>query len=213
MSIKGSLKGKAQALAGNAAKPLLGFAGAQLINRVFGNRWGIFNQSGIPLLLVDNVVTVKYGGKSQVSSAPIEQGSFASYNKVAEPFSLTVRVSKASGGVVARGAFLALLETLAASTDLFMVITPEAVYPNCAITGYDYRREASDGARMIKADIHLQEVRQVRVEYKHTKAPDAQTEQDAGRVQPESAADAPPPAKTAPDESLLHRGGKWLGIL
>ena len=45
MSINGSLKGKAQALAGNAAKPLLGFAGAQLINRVFGNRWGIFNQS------------------------------------------------------------------------------------------------------------------------------------------------------------------------
>lgn len=114
---------------------------------------------------------------------------------------------------MARGAFLALLETLAASTDLFMVITPEAVYPNCAITGYDYRREASDGARMIKADIHLQEVRQVRVEYKHTKAPDAQPEQDAGRVQPENAADAPPPAKTAPDESLLHRGGKWLGIL
>ena len=32
-------------------------------------------------------------------------------------------------------------------------------------------------------------------------------------TQPENAADAPPPAKTAPDESLLHRGGKWLGIL
>ncbi|WP_274571614.1 hypothetical protein [Neisseria leonii] len=37
---------------GNA---LIGFGGAQLIGRVFGEKWGIFNRRGIPLLPVDNM--------------------------------------------------------------------------------------------------------------------------------------------------------------
>ena len=121
---------------------------------------------------------------SKVSNAPIERGSFASYNKVGDPFTVTVQMSKGSGGVFARGAFLGLLDTLANSTDLFLVITPEAVYPNMAITGYDYAREASDGARLLKVNIHLAEVRQVEVKYTKTKPDGAQAQQDGGKVQP-----------------------------
>lgn len=70
-------------------------------------------------------------------------------------------MTKASGGVMQRAAFLSLLESFTQSTNLYMVITPEAIYPNCNIVSYDYARDASDGARMIKANIHLQEVREV----------------------------------------------------
>lgn len=165
---------------------LIQFGGAQLINLVFGNYWGIFNQNGIPLLLVDNVVSLKYENKSQISNAPLEQGSFASYNKVAEPFSTSVMMTKASGGVMERGAFLGLLEAFAQSTDLYMVITPEAIYPNCNIVGYDYARQASDGARMIKVNVQLQEIRQVKVSYIKTQNPQSQAPQDVGRVQAQS---------------------------
>lgn len=79
---------------------------------------------------------------------------------------------------------LSLPHTLANSTDLFLVITPEAVYPNMAITGYDYAREASDGARLLKVNIHLAEVRQVEVKYTKTKSEGAQAQQDGGKVQP-----------------------------
>jgi len=147
----------------NVGGALIKFGGAALINAVFGNYWGIFGQNGIPLLLSDNVTSVRHQNTSQVSNAPVERGSFASYNKVGDPFTVTVQMSKGSGGVFARGAFLGLLDTLANSTDLFLVITPEAVYPNMAITGYDYAREASDGARLLKVNIHLAEVRQVEV--------------------------------------------------
>lgn len=168
----------------NISGALIKFGGAALINAVFGNYWGIFGQNGIPLLLSDNVTSVKHQNTSKVSNAPIERGSFASYNKVGDPFTVTVQMSKGSGGVFMRGAFLALLDALANSTDLFLVITPEAVYPNMAITGYDYAREASDGARLLKVNIHLAEVRQVEVKYTKTKPDGAQAQQDGGKVQP-----------------------------
>lgn len=168
----------------NISGALIKFGGAALINAVFGNYWGIFGQNGIPLLLSDNVTSVKHQNTSKVSNAPVERGSFASYNKVGDPFTVTVQMTKGSGGVFMRGAFLALLDALANSTDLFLVITPEAVYPNMAITGYDYAREASDGARLLKVNIHLAEVRQVTVKYTKTKSEGAQAQQDGGKVQP-----------------------------
>jgi len=168
----------------NVGGALIKFGGAALINAVFGNYWGIFGQNGIPLLLSDNVTSVKHQNTSKVSNAPVERGSFASYNKVGDPFTVTVQMTKGSGGVFMRGAFLALLDALANSTDLFLVITPEAVYPNMAITGYDYAREASDGARLLKVNIHLAEVRQVTVKYTKTKSEGAQAQQDGGKVQP-----------------------------
>lgn len=183
----------------NIGNALISFGGAQLINRVFGNYWGIFDQRGIPLLLADNVASVKHETKSQIANAPVERDSFATYNKVAEPFNISVMMTKASGGVTERGAFLALLDALANSTDLFMVITPEAVYPNCNITGYDYAREAGDGARMIKVDIHLQEIREVVVKYKTVKADSASVEKDGGKVQAKE-------NKNAESSSLLRRG-------
>ena len=168
----------------NAGGALIKFGGAALIQAIFGNYWGIFGQNGIPLLLSDNVMSVKHQNTSKVSNAPIERGSFASYNKVGVPFTVTVQMSKGSGGVFERGAFLGLLDTLANSTDLFLVITPEAVYPNMAITGYDYAREASDGARLLKVNIHLAEVRQVEGKYTKTKADSAQAQGAGGQEQP-----------------------------
>ena len=168
----------------NVGGALIKFGGAALINAIFGNYWGIFGQNGIPLLLSDNVTSVKHQNTSKVSNAPIERGSFASYNKVGDPFTVTVQMTKGSGGVFMRGAFLGLLNTLANSTDLFLVITPEAVYLNMAITGYDYAREASDGARLLKVNIHLAEVRQVEVKYTKTKPDGAQAQSDGGKVQP-----------------------------
>lgn len=183
----------------NIGNALISFGGAQLINRVFGNYWGIFDQRGIPLLLADNVASVKHETKSQIANVPVELGSFATYNKVVVPFNISVMMTKASGGVTERGAFLALLDALANSTDLFMVITPEAVYPNCNITGYDYAREAGDGARMIKVNIHLQEIREVVVKYKTVKADSASVEKDGGKVQAKE-------NKNAESSSLLRRG-------
>lgn len=165
----------------------ISFGGATLINKLFGNYWGIFNQYGVPLLLADNVLSLQYQNTSRVVSAPIEKGTFASYNKVADPFKATVQLSKGSGGALERGAFLAQLEILAKSTLKFIVITPEYVYKWANITGYDLVREARDGATLIKVNVHLEEIREVTVKYDEEKVknPDDAKKKDAGdKTQP-----------------------------
>lgn len=186
----------------NIGNALISFGGAQLINRIFGEKWGIFNQRGIPLLLADNVASVRFENKSSVVNSPIENGSFTSYNKVNEPFKASVLMTKATGGVTERGAFLALLDAFSNSADLYMIITPEAVYPNCAIVGYDYIREAGNGARMIKVNIHFQEVRLAKVEYRKTKS-EAGLQADGGKVQAKEAPTATPPESAK--ESVLSK--------
>lgn len=168
---------------------MISLGGAALINAVFGNYWGIFNEYGIPILLVDNVISLKYTNSAHISQAPIESGSFVSYNKVAEPYKATVQLSKGSGGTLMRGAFLAQIEALAKSTLKFHIITPDYVYANACITGYDTLREAHDGAQLIKVNLHLEEVREVIVQYEteEVKNPDDAKPKDGGEKQPQDA--------------------------
>ncbi|MDX7990848.1 phage baseplate protein [Xenorhabdus littoralis] len=160
----------------------ISLGGAALINTLFGNYWGIFNQYGIPLLLADNVISLQYQSQYRVVSAPIENGSFATYNKVGEPYKVTVQITKGSGGTLERGAFLSQLEILAKSTLKFYVVTPEFVYTNAAIVGYDLAREAKDGATLLKVNIHLEEIREVKVKYdkEEVKNPDDAKKKDVG---------------------------------
>jgi hypothetical protein len=113
----------------------INFGGAAIINAVFGNVWGLVTEFGVPLVNVDGVLGISYTNTSTTSNVPIERGSFASYNKVANPAQAVVQLSKGTGGTLGRGAFLATLEALEGSTVKFMVVTPEFVHRNMTLNG------------------------------------------------------------------------------
>jgi hypothetical protein len=189
--------------ASSVTDSLIGFGGAALINAIFGNYWGVFDQNGIPLLLADNVTKVAYQNSSKVSNAPVEQGTFAHYNKVNNPNQVTVQLTKGSGGALERGAFIALVDAFAGSIDLFTIITPEKIYPDCNIIGVDYSREAGDGARMIKVNITFEQIRQVTVKYTKTEEQDTSAAQSDGAQNPTNGGQQQPQAA---NESLLSKG-------
>lgn len=167
-------------------KTVITLGGIALLKAVFANYWGIFNEYGVPILLADSIISLNFSNSYSISQAPLEQGSFASYNKVAEAYKATVQLSKGSGGTFMRGVFLKQIDALAASTLKFYIITPEYVYMNACITGYDLVREAHDGAQLMKINLHLQEVREVVVMYKsdEVKNPDDTQSKDGGEKQP-----------------------------
>lgn len=180
---------------------LISFGGAFAIGLIFGDRWGIFNEFGIPVLLADNVTSVEFQNTANVANAPLEKGTFASYNKVQDPYTATVQMTKGSGGTLERGAFIAQLEALSRSTLLFNVLTPEYVHRNAAITGFGYRRLPNEGNRIIVANIELKEVREVRVQYEQEEVanPEDAGTTDAGEVESE------------PGESILSQGARAAG--
>jgi len=166
-------------LVSSGTDAIISFGGATLIRMIFGNQWGVYNQFGVPILLADTVYSVKYQNNSQISQAPVEKGTFTSYNKVQNPYQSVVTMARGGGSAALRGAFIAQLELLSKSTLLFNVVTPEYVHRNAAITGFDYARSPQDGARMIIANLYLEEVREGQVNYE---AVEAENPEDSPRV-------------------------------
>ena len=173
----------------SGSNALIGLGGAAIIRAIFGNVWGLVNEFGIPVLLADNVLGLSFQSASTIVNAPIEGGSFASYNKIATPSQAVVQMSKGSGGALQRGAFLAQLLALEGSTLKFYVISPEFVHRNMCITNVDYARSAQEGVQLIVVNVSLEEVREVKVNYsfEEVEAPSDAKAVDGGSVQPKDA--------------------------
>lgn len=125
----------------------------------FIQTWGVFDKNGKQILFPDTFLGIEYRNVYHVATHPVEQGSFAAYNKVKEPFHALVRM--AVGGTVSdRESFLQGLETLVKSTELYNLVTPEETYFFVNLERFDYRRETRNGAGMIIASCHFMEIRQ-----------------------------------------------------
>ena len=123
-------------------------------------QWGIFSmKTGRPVAMADSVVSLDYRNAARISDYPVEQGAFASYNKVDNPYDIKVRMT-CGGSQARRGEFIAAIEAASRSLELYLVLTPERSFSNANIEAWDCRREAANGAGIIIADLHMREVRQ-----------------------------------------------------
>ncbi len=137
--------------------------------QLFNNVWGVFDQSGKSVVDIDTIAAMRYTNKSRVSDFPVEQGAFTTYNKVATPFKMQVKM--AVGGSRQRIAnFITKLEVLKNDTlNLYHFVTPEMTYLNCTVEEFSYARDNSKGQDMIVALVDLLEVRVVTPSYTTTK--------------------------------------------
>lgn len=143
---------------------------ADAFQSAFLQRWGIYDTSGNLVLEPDSFVGMDFMNNWQVSDYPVEQGSFASYNKVATPYGATVSVAK-GGSQTDRNAFLEQLDIIADSLAPYSIVTPEKTYINATIERYDYERRTRNGAGMIFAHIRLKEIRNTaQIQYTNTRA-------------------------------------------
>jgi hypothetical protein len=159
------------------------------------SQWGIFTAGGVPVVVADSVLAMDYRREWRLSDYPVEQGGFQTYDKVAVPIDLRVRLS-CDGNAMPRGAFLAALDAAAQTLDTYLVATPDVVYPNVNIIHTDYRRARESSAGMIVVDVWLEEVRAtVTTQFTNTntKAPESVADVNSGPVQPLE----PTPAQTA----------------
>lgn len=119
--------------------------------------WGLF-LNGVPVVTAESVVSFDFKKGSRISSFPVEEGGFESYNKVQQPFD--VRLRFATGGTVAdRQALLESAAEAVRSLDLMDAVSPEAIYPNVNPVHYDYRRTAVNGRGLLIVDVFCEEVR------------------------------------------------------
>lgn len=121
--------------------------------------YGIF-LDGQQVLEGDSFVSYEYQNDSKLSTYPLQAGAFATYNKVATPFDLRVRLTK-GGSASARAVYLSEVESAAKSLNLYDVVTPEKTYTSANISKIAHSHMLDRGATMLTVDLWFQEVREI----------------------------------------------------
>jgi len=142
--------------------------------------WKILDaNTSAPVIVPDTVPRFEYRGEARVSDYPVEQGAFASYNKVQVPFEIRMTMVCSGLNLVQKGAqavrdavglsigqnlmlrtdFLDTLDYMRLTTDLFVIVTPDKTYSNVNLEHFDYRRETTNGARMLIVEAWFREIR------------------------------------------------------
>ena len=157
--------------------------------------WGLYDIKDGKVSRADSVFSLDFKGASKISEVPLQNGSFAAYNKVQLPNFQLLRLVK-KGNDLERNQFLTEIDNAKKSTDLYYIVTPERTYFNISIEDYAYKRTAQDGVSMLIVDITLKEIRQVSpafstVELESAKTPTAASPKASGMVQLQPV----PPAK------------------
>jgi hypothetical protein len=123
------------------------------------SQWGLFDSSGVNVLNPDSVFALDdFMHEFRLSTFPVEEGSFGTYNKVATPFEGRFIMNK-GGSLSDRTTFLETLEKIVADTNLYVLATPELSYPNVNMPRYRLRRRSDAGFQLISVEVSLQEIR------------------------------------------------------
>ena len=144
----------------------LGFLGvSDALNSIIGTglpEWGLFDEAGNIAADYDSFAALRFRNEAEISTYPVENGGFVSYNKVATPFN--IQVTLVCGGDEARiTQFLVQLEAIQKTIALFSVVCPEFTYESVNVKAYDYTRTSENGAHMITATLDCLEVRQTAI--------------------------------------------------
>ena len=122
-----------------------------------------------------------YRQQSVVLHYPTDDGSFLSYNKMNNPF--TMEVSLIKNGLnfpFQKRDFINTIQKYVNEALLVDVVTPSGTYLNCTLSGLSFEQSAEEWADAIKADLTIKEVRLLSSSYKTVRELNAQSTTNSG---------------------------------
>ena len=119
------------------------------------NTWGVF-LDGIPVLSYDAQVSFDYMQEWKISTYPVEQGGFQSYDKVQTPSIIRCRFV-AGASVLNRQAMLDSIDLQMSTTLTYDIVTPEKVYLDYNFQRREYDKAAAN-AGLVVIDLYFTEI-------------------------------------------------------
>lgn len=165
--------------------------------------WGLYDAEGNAIAEFTRFYSFDRTGESRITEYPVEEGAFASANKVNS--SATIRVALAKDGNWPEiSAAIDAIEAARLGTALLTVTTPFKTYAGYNLVRFDYGHKDDISAYTLAASLNLQEVRS---------RPAAYTTMPAGRVKDPSAASTVERGRQQPAEpnkSVLKQAEEWV---
>jgi len=144
--------------------------------------------------------------ETRISNFPLEEGSFANYNKVETPASPLVTLIL-DGSEDDRTRFLEAIDAACVSTDLYSVVTPEITYANYSVSRYSYQRRATKGATLLMVEVALEEIRQVSAAFTTAATPIVSPQDPASTPQTSNGITQPSTPGTSTLKSVFNKLG------
>lgn len=116
---------------------------------------------------ISRVMALELTAEGKVVSAPVEQGSFAAYNKLQTPITIHATLGISGEYTVLQEAVDTLLE-LKEGTKLVNFVTPIYEYKNFTVEKLTYQQSADKGMKVLYVDVSLVEIKEVEQQYTDT---------------------------------------------
>ena len=127
---------------------------------MFDNTWRLVSESGGDAVEFSSMLTVSIEAGGQALTCPIEQGAFATYNKVQSPLSISLELGF-DGEAYEQRAALARLERMRSGLEKVALATPYEYYPSLTLVSFSHRREPGLPNHALIVNLQLTEVREV----------------------------------------------------
>lgn len=145
-------------------------------------KFGVYKEDGAAAVDVDTVLALDHSRNANIPDFRLQDGAFASYNKIQNPMMHRVTLVK-SGSEMERRALVEWLEKNVSTPTVFNVVSNEYTFKKVSLVGFRSPREAHSGTvTRLVVDCEFREVRDVEVKYYDASTGDVDTT-NAQRVQ------------------------------
>ena len=127
---------------------------------MFDNTWRLVSESGGDAVEFSSMLTVSIEAGGQALTCPIEQGAFATYNKVQSPLSISLELG-IGGEAYEQRAALDRLERMRSGLEKVALVTPYEYYPSLTLASFSHHREPGLANHALLVSLQLTEVREV----------------------------------------------------
>lgn len=157
--------------------------------------WGIY-EAGSSVVMAfqpDSVIEMSVSEESHIPDYRVQTGGFATYNKIAQPFEIPIRITK-HGDSSERDTLIEFLKKAVKDVKTYDILMPECVWSNVTLTRYQIdRSREKTGHDLIIADCWFKEVREAPTVYYNPEQDKADTtntgDPDAVPTTPEKQSD------------------------
>ena len=128
---------------------------------MFDNTWRLISENGGDAVEFSSMLSISIEASGQALTCPIEQGAFATYNKVQSPLSSSLKLG-IGGETYDQRAALDRLERMRCGLEKVALSTPYEYYPGLTLVSFSHRREPGLPNHALLANLQLVEVRELK---------------------------------------------------